>query len=115
MVRVTDYEEAIRTRVCTACLERTGRGICSIGQSDDCALNRFLPDVIRMVTKTKSDSLDEHVNGLHVAICTQCKQTPDGKCEERDLQECALYEYLPLVIEAVEDVNAKHDKTKAGV
>lgn len=107
MIQMTDYEEAIRTRVCTACLERTGRGICGIGQSDDCALNRFLPDVIRMVNMTRSDSLDDHVKRLHLTICTQCKQTPEGFCEERDLQECALYEYLPLVIEAIEEVNVK--------
>lgn len=107
MTQMNAYEEAIRTKVCAHCIERTGRGICVTQQWEDCALNRFLPEIVGIVNAVKSDSLHDYVHELRSKICVSCKDNQDGVCGLRNTLECALDRYFPLVVEAVEQVNAR--------
>ncbi len=107
MTQMNAYEEAIRTKVCAHCIDRTGRGICGTQQWEDCAMNRFMPEIVGIVTAVKSDSLHDYVHELRSKICVSCKDNQEGVCGLRNSLECALDRYFPLVVEAVEQVNAR--------
>lgn len=107
MVLQKQYEEAIRTRVCVACLERTGRGICGISRPEDCTLNQFMLEVIALVNSIKSESLYDYYAGFRVRVCPACKEALDGVCTVREVLDCPLDRYFPLVVESIKDVNAQ--------
>lgn len=107
MVPMDVHEQSIRTKVCAHCIERTGRGMCGTQQREDCALNRFLPEIVGIVNVVKSDSLHDYVHELRSKICVSCKDNQEGVCGLRNSLECALDRYFPLVVEAVEQVNAR--------
>lgn len=100
------YAEAIRSKVCSVCLDRTGRGICGLGSWDDCALNRYLNDVVILVNSIQSDSMHDYVHELHNVVCVSCLNNADGYCKERS--DCPLDRFFPLVVEAVQEVNARY-------
>lgn len=108
MAPIDLYAEAIRSKVCSVCLDRTGRGICGLGSWDDCALNRFLKDIIIVVNSIQSNSMHDYVQELHNIICASCTDNPTGKCGLRETEECPLDRYFPLVVEAVQEVNARY-------
>lgn len=101
------YEEAISAQVCTRCLERTGRAICGTGSWDDCALNRFLPEIVSVVNSVQSDSVHDSVHDLHKIICVSCRENVDGFCELRASLDCPLDQYFVLIVRAIQDVNAR--------
>ena len=105
MTQMNAYEEAIRAKVCAHCIDRTGRGICGTQQWEDCALNRFMPQIIGIVIAVKSDSLHDYVHALRSEICVSCRDNQDGVCGLRSSLECGLDRYFPLVVEAIEEVN----------
>lgn len=107
MPTMLEYEEAIRTRVCAHCIDRTGRGICGTQQWNDCALNRYLPEIVRIVNTVKSDSLDEYVLRLRSVICVTCKENDQGVCRLRNELDCALDRYYPLIVQTIEEVNTR--------
>lgn len=98
------YLEAIRQRVCAKCIDRTPSGICVAGRYEDCALIQFLPQIVKVVTETRSDRIDDYISALRNEVCSECKnQSPEGICQVRDEIEFALDRYYPLVIEAIEE------------
>lgn len=104
-----EYEEAIRTRVCAACIERTGRGPCGMGQWTECTLNQFMPEVITLVNSIQSDTLYDYYAGLRVRICPSCKEAVDGICTVREVLTCPLDQYFPLIVESIRSVNDRHN------
>jgi hypothetical protein len=107
MVTMQMYEEAIRSRVCAQCIERTGRGVCGTDAWDECALNRHLPEIVEIVRTLGSDSLHDYVHELHNVVCVSCKDNLDGRCSLREHQTCALDQYFPLVVQAVREVHER--------
>jgi hypothetical protein len=105
MNQAAAYEEAIRTKVCAHCIDRTGRGICGTQQWEDCALNRFMPEIVGIVNAVKSDSLHDYVHELRSEICVSCRDNQGGVCGLRNSLECAVDRYFPLIVEAIDEVN----------
>ena len=105
MIPMNVYEQSIRTKICAHCIERTGRGICGTQQWEDCALNRFLPQIVGIVNAVKSDSLHDYVHELRSGICVSCRDNQEGVCGLRNSLECALDRYFPLVVEAIDEAN----------
>jgi hypothetical protein len=51
--------------------------------------------------------MDEYEEAVRAEICHGCPEQDDaGSCALRDAAECALFVYLPLVLDAVESVAA---------
>ena len=49
----------------------------------------------------------EYVAAVQSDICTTCtEQDAEGHCRLRQKGDCALTVYMPLVVEAIEEVNA---------
>lgn len=98
------YWNAIRTRVCSKCIDGDRRGGCLLPADQSCALREFLPQVVQTVHALNSDSFDDYVGSLRVNVCSQCSgQKAEGLCVRRDSVECPLDRYYALVIQVIEE------------
>ncbi len=98
------YQVAIATEVCMQCMEHSGRGICSIGVFEDCALNRFFPEVVSIVKTIDSTMLHDYVHEFHTVICVSCRENQDGSCKLRGTPNCPLDLYFPLIVKTIKEV-----------
>jgi hypothetical protein len=96
--------DAIQRRVCTVCLDAAADGSCGLGHARVCALQESLGAIVETVLSVKSDRMDEYIAAIEERICSGCRQNAGGKCGLRDRGECGLYTYLPLVVDAIEEV-----------
>jgi len=102
--RYQAYWEAIRRRVCSVCLDNADDGSCGLG-GKDCAIEVHLPRLVDTVLSVESGRMDEFVTAVESQICGQCTdQDAQGFCRLRQRGDCALSIYLPLVVEAIEEV-----------
>ena len=47
------------------------------------------------------------MTAIERAVCAHCaEQDAEGACARRDRAECGLYTYLPLVVDAIEEVKS---------
>lgn len=100
------YWMAIRARACAACLEVADNGSCGL-RSRLCALAAHLPLIVKAIGSVQSDRMDEYVEAIEDQVCRQCHEhDAQGRCRFRDRGECALYSYLPLVVDAIDQVGA---------
>ena len=105
--RYTAYRDAIRRRVCTPCLDGHGDGTCGLS-GRTCALDVHLPRIIEAILAVESRRMDAFVAAIEAQICTTCaSHGPGPECLLRDQGDCALATYLPLVVDAVAEVNGK--------
>jgi hypothetical protein len=102
--RYQAYWDAIRRRVCNVCLDQADDGSCGLTRRV-CALEKHLPALVSALVDVKSDRMDEYVAAIEAQVCSQCPDGTGGECRLRDAGRCALYSYLALVVEAVEDVH----------
>lgn len=107
MTNIDNYEEAIRTRVCVQCIERTGRGICGMGKADECALNQFMPSLIKVANTIEAGSFDDYISAIHTEIVGQSQEIPASLWTMEQEVELSLAPYLPLIIEAIAEVNQR--------
>lgn len=111
---MTEYDrivDSIHARVCALCMHADAVGSCSIGQRSNCAVERFLPQIVEVATTVNSDRIDDYVSALREIVCRVCR--PDGQehCGVRDATVCGLDRYFVLIIEAIEDVILKERRT----
>lgn len=103
--RFNAYMEAIRRRVCAVCLDQRDDGTCRLAGGRVCAIEAHMPHVVTAILGIRSNRMDEYVQAIRAQICGDCKQDLDGYCTYRDKGECALWTYLPLVVDAIEEVS----------
>lgn len=108
MTLMDEYADAIRTQVCVACLDRTGRGVCGTEGWDRCPLNRYLDQIVALVNRQEGVALQDLVHGMKSTVCADCRVNPQAFCRCGREDECALEQYFPLVIEAIRTVNLRH-------
>jgi hypothetical protein len=104
-VRYQAYMDAIRARVCAVCLDRRDDGSCHLAAGRLCAIEHHLPRLVEAVLAVHSDRMDEYVEAVKSQVCGSCSgRDPHDYCPFRTSAECALWTYLPLVVDAVEEV-----------
>lgn len=103
--------EAIRKKVCGVCLDHESSDVCEITKEDQCAIERFLPEIIETATSVNSDKIDDYVSALRASVCRACRPNGEMECSVRDSAECILDRYFVLIIEAIEEVVLR-DKQK---
>src|SRR5262249_15834323 len=65
-----------------------------------------LPALVEALLKIDSNRMDEYEQAIRAQVCGTCPaQHDDQRCGYRDKGECALWTYLPLVVDAVFDVH----------
>jgi hypothetical protein len=107
MENMGQYWDAVRSKVCEHCVDGDGSGNCRMTPGQECALQAHFPEIVRAVLSVKSDSTEPYIAALRLDVCSTCKhQSPDGKCTLRTHLDCGLDRYFPLVIDAIEAVNA---------
>lgn len=105
--RYQAYWEAIRRRVCAVCLDSRDDGSCGLGGGRTCAIEVHLPRLVEALLSVRSGRMDEYAAALDAEVCSRCReQGANGRCRLRDGGECALSIYLPLVVDAIDEVGA---------
>lgn len=105
--RAQAFREALREHVCGVCLDQRDDGACGLTRRV-CAIDRHLPRLVEVLSQVQSDRMDEYEAAVREQICSACpEQAADGTCALRKEADCALYAYLPLVLEAIESVIAE--------
>ena len=105
------YWPAFQKWVCSACLDCRDDGECGLPAPRTCALRRYLPVIVTVAHRTHSRRMDEYLDAVQGTVCSKCsQQEASGRCTLRDHAECALNAYLPLVLDAIDEV----DEAQAG-
>lgn len=103
-----EYWNLMQGRICRKCIDGDGRGNCRLPAGESCALQEFLPRIVRTVRSVSAHSYRAYVDLLRSEICALCpEQDTHGVCRKRDQLECALDRYYPLVISLIEDVRTR--------
>ena len=106
-----EYLDAIRSRVCTVCLDAVMHGNqfvrCGIPKGRTCPVEVFLPQVIDVVESVDSWLLDDYVKMLREKVCAICKHSEDDVCALRLQADCALDRYFMLVADAIREVDTR--------
>ena len=101
------YWRVLQQRVCRKCIDGNGGGDCRLPKGQTCAVQEFLPAVVRVVKSTRSDRYDDYVTALRADVCSGCReQDAAGVCRRREAVECALDRYYGLVLHVIEAVDA---------
>ena len=100
--------EAMRLRVCPLCLDGSENGACHLDPDRHCPLDTHLQHIVDAILSVRSRRIGDYLEAVEREVCSRC-ETPgaEGGCRLRDRGECSLCLYLPLVIEAVEDVTGQ--------
>jgi hypothetical protein len=106
-----EYLDAIRSRVCTVCLDAVMHGDqfvrCGIPKGRTCPVEVFLPQVIDVVESVDSWLLDDYVKILRERVCAICKHSDGDFCALRLQADCALDRYFMLVADAIKEVDTR--------
>lgn len=104
------FRDAIREKVCRVCLDQRDDGSCGL-RTRMCAIERHLPQLGAVLARVDSSRMDDYEEAVRAEICHGCPQEDAaGSCALRESAECALFVYLPLVLDAIESVTAEESE-----
>lgn len=107
------YEETLIRRVCSKCIDFGEDGICHSLDPEGCAVFRFLPELVAIAERLHEFKIQPYVDAVRDKICMKCRsQTPGSRCPLRDTLDCGLDRYLPLILEAIEEVQTDLERTQ---
>jgi hypothetical protein len=109
------YREALRLRVCAICLDGKDDGSCGLSSTAPrCAIDQHLPRIVEAVLGVRERRDYAYAAAIEARVCSQCSDRDGfGLCQLRRDGRCALAVYLPLIVEAIEDVEARRDSSRA--
>ena len=103
MVALMDeYLAEIRSEVCSRCVERPPGGPPCLPLGKRCGVELHLKEIVDLVQTTGSPCMEPYVEHLHSDVCAYCQNKVTKDCP------CALDYLLPLVVEAIENIDARH-------
>ena len=106
---VQEYLDEIREQVCTHCVDRPPGGPPCAPLGKMCAVELFLPSLLKAVHEVDSPSINPYVENLRRHVCSECvHQNAEGFCLLRAERTCALDYLFPLIVQAVETVDGRH-------
>ncbi len=104
------YREAIRRRVCAVCLDGADDGTCALAGPPACAIEEHLGRIVDAILDVRSRHDDAYAAAVEARVCTHCAQRDDlGLCRLRRDGRCTVSVYLPLVVEAIDEVERRHE------
>ena len=105
--RYQAYRDAIRRRVCTICLDGADDGSCAFASV--CGIEEHLPRLVDAILDVRSRRDDAYAAAVEARVCSTCAHRDAlGLCRLRRHGRCTLSVYLPLVVEAVDEVERRH-------
>ena len=96
-----EYLSEIRLQVCHRCIERPPGGPPCLPLGKRCGVELHLTEFVNTTHSTHSLSIAPYVNRLREDICAFCSNRVTNDCP------CTLDYLLPLVVEAIETVDAR--------
>jgi hypothetical protein len=108
------YREAIRRRVCAICLDGGDDGACDLAGPPACAIEEHLPRLVDAILDVRSRHDDAYAAAVEARVCAHCTHRDAfGLCRLRRDGRCTVSVYLPLVVEAIDDVERRHESGPA--
>jgi len=107
MDRLSKYRAAITLSVCSICRKPDEDGVCDQTSREQCAIELYLDRIVEAVSRVHSGKYEDYVSALRETVCTHCGEGSGEYCDHRGTDVCMLDRYFPLIIEAVERVNAQ--------
>lgn len=99
------YWNAVQQKVCVRCIDGDRNGNCRLSPQFQCGLKEHFSKVVHIVQMTNSDNILDYVTALRREVCTHCnEQTSDGRCYVRNMLDCPLDRYFPLIIGAITEI-----------
>jgi hypothetical protein len=109
-----EYREALRRRVCAVCLDGRDDGSCGLAPPLRCAIDEHLSRIVDAVLDVRARQDDAYAAAIEARVCSHCADRDAyGRCRLRPEGRCALAVYLPLIVEAVEEVQARRTSGRA--
>ncbi len=99
--------EAVRSRVCSLCLDGAENGVCRLEPSRHCALDTHFEAVVRAILAVTSTRVSDYLEAVERDVCSRCEEHGSATCRRRDRGECGVMLYVPLIIEAIEGVTGR--------
>ncbi len=102
------YREAIRRRVCAICLDGADDGACSLSGPLLCAIDEHLPRLVEAILDVRTRQDDAYAAAVEAKVCSHCSHRDSlGLCRLRRDGRCTVSVYLPLVVEAIDEVERR--------
>jgi hypothetical protein len=112
--RYRAYRDAIRRRVCAICLDGADDGSCALVSPSACAIDEHLPRLVEAILDVRRRHDDAYAATVEARVCSHCSHRDSlGLCNLRRDGRCAVSVYLPLVIEAVAEVERRQGTDRA--
>ena len=106
------YEEAILRHVCLKCIDFGEDSVCHSPDPEGCAIFRYLPELVAIAERLREFRIQPYVEAVRQNICMKCRSGEPGRnCPLRDSLDCGLDRYLPLVLEAIEEIKADEERS----
>jgi hypothetical protein len=111
-----NLEEALRTRICSVCVDRNLEGICHLEEEHQCALFNSFPQIVQAISNVRSDLIEDYVAAIRKVVCAECAhQDADGFCRVRTEVRCVLDRYLVLIVQTIEEIQGLTLKPSGGL
>lgn len=107
MERIELFRQALKERVCGICFDRNDDGTCGLPEGRVCGIEAHLPDIVRAVEAEHSFDLTPYVESIRTKVCPNCSQDESGRCVFRESFDCAVDNFLYVVVDTIEDVRAR--------
>lgn len=100
------YFNAIKENICAICVDSDDKGKCTLSKHETCAVEFYLPKIIRIIHSIDSDDNHIYHQMLRDEICSKCKTSEGEYCYLREDANCSLDRYFPLIVETIKKVDA---------
>ena len=102
------YREAIRRRVCAICLDGADDGACGLSGPLVCGIDENIPRLVDAILEVRSRQDDAYAAAVEANVCSHCSHRDGlGLCHLRRDGRCTVSVYLPLVVEAIDEVERR--------
>ena len=108
------YREALRRRVCAICLDGADDGHCGLESARRCPVDERLVELVDLLVEMRGRHDTRHAAAVEARICSRCTQREaSGRCGMREDGQCALAVFLPLIVEAIDELESRRGEAKA--
>jgi hypothetical protein len=104
--RYRPYREALRRRVCAVCLDGADDGRCGLEPGVRCPVEEHAATLVDLLLELRARHDTRFSAAVESRICASCpRRDGSSTCRSGDEGRCALSVYLPLIVEAIDEVD----------
>ncbi len=105
---INKYTESVKQKICSICVDSDDKGNCLLTDDEICAVEFYLPRIVRLVHSLNSKDMDEYVSLLRKQICSNCNSGKgEDSCYLREDANCALDRYFPVIVEVIKKTDGE--------